>query len=239
MNDFFTFWTEGDGELIYFNHEMRQVLNSRDDIGPIDALMEYYKKNAYKLNQYLYNPITKKLTMKQMCSGKDDKKIVKSKLKDLDFSKIVPELIIRDIVNPLSIHRSAEGVTPEETKMLDDWIINYSDRNPIFYRSLAQDAWQFIWDNIHKPVCCPTLEAVRISLAKFFFASCKDNVENSIYNAYVIYGFSFFNNTSQSSQQVALEQLFKNGLVPSFDGNVWRLHTGPQAKIVYETPSKK
>jgi hypothetical protein len=29
-------------------------------------------------------------------------------------------------------------------------------------------------------------------------------------------------------------KLWKMGLVPSFDGKIWRLHTGPKAAIVYE-----
>jgi hypothetical protein len=32
----------------------------------------------------------------------------------------------------------------------------------------------------------------------------------------------------------SLVDLWEQGLVPSFDGKVWRLHTGPTAKIMYE-----
>jgi hypothetical protein len=31
-------------------------------------------------------------------------------------------------------------------------------------------------------------------------------------------------------------KLWKLGLMPSFDGKIWRLHTGKKAKIIYEIP---
>jgi hypothetical protein len=34
-------------------------------------------------------------------------------------------------------------------------------------------------------------------------------------------------------------QLFENGLVPSFDGKMWRLHAGKDAKIVYEITAEE
>jgi hypothetical protein len=33
-------------------------------------------------------------------------------------------------------------------------------------------------------------------------------------------------------------KLWESGLVPSYDGQVWRLHTGKDAKIVYEEAVK-
>ena len=33
--------------------------------------------------------------------------------------------------------------------------------------------------------------------------------------------------------------LWKAGLVPSYDGMTWRLHSGTDAKVVYEERSKK
>ena len=36
-----------------------------------------------------------------------------------------------------------------------------------------------------------------------------------------------------------LIKLWKQGLVPSFDGTTWRLHSGKKAKIIFEITKKE
>ena len=37
---------------------------------------------------------------------------------------------------------------------------------------------------------------------------------------------------------ISAVKLWKQGLVPSFDGDIWRLHSGNQAKVVFEISKK-
>ena len=37
---------------------------------------------------------------------------------------------------------------------------------------------------------------------------------------------------------ISAVKLWKQGLVPSFDGDIWRLHSGKKAKVVFEISKK-
>jgi hypothetical protein len=55
--------------------------------------------------------------------------------------------------------------------------------------------------------------------------SVRDSVWGYISSLFKLkFKFDFSSNT----------KLWKMGLVPSFDGEIWRLHTGAKAKIIYE-----
>jgi len=52
------------------------------------------------------------------------------------------------------------------------------------------------------------------------------------------YTASFFN-LPKLAQFRSVTDLWDRGFVPSYDGKTWRLHHGPDAKIVYELNTKE
>jgi hypothetical protein len=64
-------------------------------------------------------------------------------------------------------------------------------------------------------------------------ASVRDRVWDTVWDSMRAYVFSFFAIQYEYDFTPAT-RLWERGLVPSFDGKTWRLHSGKQAKIVYE-----
>jgi hypothetical protein len=69
--------------------------------------------------------------------------------------------------------------------------------------------------------------------------SVKDSVRDSVSASLWAYFSSFFAIDYEYDFSSAVK-LWEAGLVPSFDGRTWRLHSGKNAKIIYEwTPEKE
>jgi hypothetical protein len=69
--------------------------------------------------------------------------------------------------------------------------------------------------------------------------SVKDSVRDSVSASLWAYFSSFFAIDYEYDFSSAVK-LWEAGLVPSFDGRTWRLHSGEDAKIIYEwTPDKE
>ena len=76
--------------------------------------------------------------------------------------------------------------------------------------------------------------SVGASVAASVAASVVASVRDSVW----AYASSFFDITYQYDFTPIIE-LWKQGLVPSFDGKVWRLHSGKKATIVFEITSEE
>lgn len=126
-----------------------------------------------KWSQYEYNPLTGKFTIDQ--SNTDGHKEAEAWVRGLDFSLIVPALIIKPIVHPFKV--TVSKVTQEHIDLLKQW--------------------DSVW------------ASVGAYISSFFDIKYK-------------YDFS------------SCVKLWEAGLVPSFDGTIWRLYAGKKAKIVYE-----
>jgi hypothetical protein len=58
-------------------------------------------------------------------------------------------------------------------------------------------------------------------------------VRDSVWDSVWAYISSFFNIKYEYDFSPCVE-LWEQGLVPTFDGTTWRLHSGKKAKVVYE-----
>jgi hypothetical protein len=77
------------------------------------------------------------------------------------------------------------------------------------------------WDSV--------MDSVWDSVGASVWASVRDSVRDSVW-AYVSSFFDIKYNYDYSS----CVKLWEQGLVPSYDGTTWRLHSGKKAEIVYE-----
>ena len=81
--------------------------------------------------------------------------------------------------------------------------------------------------------------SARASVVASVGDSVRDSVWESVWASVVAYYSSFFD-IQYKYDFLSLNKLWESGLVPSFDGKIWRLHTGKKAVIVYEwTPEVK
>jgi hypothetical protein len=102
--------------------------------------------------------------------------------------------------------------------------------------------WDSVWDSVRDSVWDSVRDSVRDSLRVSVEDSLWDSVEASVEAFVWAYIGSFFPNikiwkyaskTKEYPYQSCVD-LWRMGLVPSHDGKTWRLHGGPEGKIVWE-----
>ena len=191
MCKFFSGVSDGKGKFMYFDSKLRkECLSGKLNYNPdshtsIADYFGYKGKREDVLNKYEYNPLTKVFEIDQL-NSKDDSERIKDTCLNLDFKKIVPELIIKDIVNPFEL--GTIKVYKKDIALLKQW------------------------------------------------ASVGDSVRDSV----GAYTSSYFNikqweyvehKKGANPFQPAID-LWERGLIPSFDGKLWRLH-GKDGKILW------
>ena len=206
MCQFFSFCTDEYGKKYYFDWEYRKK-HLKDDPCPNDShtgIAKEFNKIEDKLNKFEYNPLTKEFMVDQI-NCVDNRIQAEAWVKKLDFGLIVPQLIIKPIVNPLLLSKVTK-VTKEQIKLLKNW------------SSVRDSVWgsvrDSVWDSVRNSVWDSVWDSVLAYISSFFDIKYK-------------YGFS------------SAIQLWESGLIPSFDGKTWRLHSGEKADIIYEWTPKK
>ena len=107
MCKFFSLVSDGKGKPFYFDAQIRKLIIEKklnyESADSHTSIADYY---GYKgeaedtLNKYEYNVFTKFLTVDHMGTT-NDSELIKEFCKKLDFKTVVPELIIKPIINPL------------------------------------------------------------------------------------------------------------------------------------------
>ena len=210
MCQFFSFCTDEYGKKYYFDWEHRKK-HLKDDPCPSDShtgIAKEFNKIEDKLNKFEYNPLTKKFIVDQI-NCVDNRIQAETWVKKLDFGLIVPQLIIKPIVNPLLLSKVTK-VTKEQIKLLKNW--------------------SSVWDSVR--------DSVRNSIGDSVRNSVWNSVWDSVWDSVLAYISSFFDIKYKYGFSSAI-QLWESGLIPSFDGKTWRLHSGEKADIIYEWTPKK
>jgi len=236
---FFSLNSDGKGKAYYFDAEIREKIIAKEldcDYGTDShtSIADYFGFKGEKedtLNKYEYNPFTGEFTIDQLNTN-DDSFEIKKLCQSLDFKQIVPELIIKPIIHPFRDIPPAETITDKDIKLLKDWI------------SLKSPVWETVWNSLRRSSARSSLKSsmwdsvwftVRDSLKSPVKDSVKSPMRDSVWAAEWSYISSFFDleEWKESNPFQPAIDLWERGLVPSFDGKDWRLHTGPDAKIIY------
>jgi hypothetical protein len=226
MCNFFSFVTDPEnhgGKRFYFNWKQRiSYVNKNDDsVDSHSYICKFYSLDEDKCNKYEYNPLTQKFGIdKILLSVVDDSVQAEEWVTQLDFKRIVPALIIKPVVHPFDL--------PEVTKVTKE------------HQALLQE-----WISIRASFKTSVRVSVRTSIGESILATVRDSVWDSIWASAVasiwatvgdsIWGYtlSLFD-IPYKHDFTSCIRLWEQGLVPSFDGTIWRLHSGKKANIVYE-----
>jgi hypothetical protein len=166
-------------------------------------------------DKYEYNPLTRVFSIDQGVDGHDHEP-ARAWVEQLDFKRIVEPLIIKPIVNPLAL--PVIEVTDEDRALLKRWSSVWAS---VGASPMGASVRASVGDSVGDSVGGSVGDSVRPSV--------RDSVRDSMW-AYVS---SFFSVKYEFDFSPAI-RLWERGLVPSFDGKIWRLHQGPEASIVYE-----
>ena len=232
MCKFFSLVSDGKGKIMYFDSVIRKKILSKKlnyELDSHTSIADYYGykgKDEDTLNKYEYNPLTKKFQV-DMLNTIDDSKNVGRFCNELDFKTIVPELIIKPIINPF-IDIKTETISDEDVRLLKQWA---SFRASV-WDSVRGSVWDSVRDSVWDSIKNSTRASVWSSIRNYTRDSVWSSVWDSIRNSVGAYMSTFFDIKYKYDFSGCIK-LWEKGLVPSFDGDTWRLH-GFGGKILWE-----
>ena len=237
MCNFFSFVTDPinhPAEYYFFDWVYRKANLNDDGVDSHSHICSHFRLSEDMCNKYEYNPLTRKFVIDQVNSNRDDSEAAEKWVNRLDFKTIVEPLIIKPIVNPFELP-AVERVTDEQIDWLKSWASVWNSvRNSVgnsVRNSVGNSVWDPVWNSVEDVVWAPVWEVV--------WASVWDVDWDAVRVSVWAYFSSFFAIQYEPDFSPAVN-LWEAGLVPSFDGTTWRLHTGKDAKIIYEwTPEER
>jgi hypothetical protein len=100
----------------------------------------------------------------------------------------------------------------------------------------VDSVWDLVWDSVR--------DSVRDSVGDLVWDSVRDSVVDSVWDSVVDSVWDSVWDSVRDSTSTHFDikykykagisqKLWEIGFVPSFDGKIWRLHSGPKANIVW------
>ena len=206
MCKFFSLISDGKGKPYYFNAKQRDEIKglpyATDSHTSIADFYGFRGALEDKMNKYEYNPLTKQFSVDRL-NTEDDSKKIKKFCENLDFRDIEPLLIVKPIIHPFK-DRNRKRVTKEDLILLRGW------------NSVGDSVWNSVWNSVRNSVGDSVRDSVGDSVWNSVWDSVGDSVGGYFCSFFLIkYKFDF----------TIVTKLWENGLVPSFDGKIWRLHS--------------
>ena len=172
-------------------------------------------------------------TIVRLLSKSEVRKLIKEQSKKMDwdyYHACYP-------INPLKINKPFDK--EKALKLLKEW----DSMGSSVWASVGDSVWYSMRDSVWDSVWNPVEDSVGDSVWDSVWASVRDSVRYSVSDFIHAYISSLFPNIKKwqgidhkegvNPFQSGID-LWHMGLVPSFDGKVWRLHKGKNAEIVLE-----
>ena len=252
MCRFFSFVSDGNGKYWYTDWEQRKKLDFDGNCDSHSRIAEragFTGEREDRLNKYEFNPFSGEFRVDAI-NVEDDRVEAEDWVRNvLDFRKVVEPLRLHPIVHPFKDVKKKK-VSKKDIENLKKW-------DSAGFHSV----WDSVWDYARDSVRGSVGESVRGSVG---FHSVGDSVLGSVRGSVgdsvrgSVWGFvegfvggsmrisvwdfvwaycsSFFQLDKWKGVnpfQCGID-LWNRGFVPSFDGEVWRLHQGVNAEVVYE-----
>jgi hypothetical protein len=100
------------------------------------------------------------------------------------------------------------------------------------WASVGDSVWASVWDSVWDSVWASVGDSVRASVGdsvRAYIGSLFPKIKTWKYTPTNIQGYPY----------QSCVNLWHKGIVPSFDGEIWRLHTGLNARVAYEISAEK
>ena len=220
MCNFFSFCGDGFGNYKYLDWDFRKD-NLDENCDSHTFILTHFKippKMQDKYSKYEYNPLTKKFIVDEPIEEHNhNHESAEVWANNFNFKNIVPQLIIKPIVNPFSLN--IVDITENDILLLKKW-------DSVRAASVRESVWDSVWDSVRAA-------SVRESVWDSVRDSVRESVWDSVWDSVWAYISTFFN-INYRYDFFSVNELWNRGIVPSFDGKVWRLHSGKDASIIYE-----
>ena len=237
MCEFFSFITEPEyhgGQRFYFDWDGRKAdLSLEADSHSIIA--EHFGLNEDVCNKFEYSPLTGKFKVDQINSAVDDSLQVEEWVRKLDFKKVIEPLNVKPIVNPFNLPK-VEQVTEEQVNWLMQWVSVWNSIGDLVWCSARNSVRNLVKDSVGDSVRVSVWDSAWYSVGNSGEASVRVSVRDSAWYSVGVsieaYCTSFFD-CKYAYDFTPCIKLWEAGLVPSFDGTIWRLHSGKNADVVF------
>jgi len=213
MCNFFSFVTDPErraGKRFYYSWPQRQEEEDDDRHDSHTAICTKYGLDEDTCNKYEYNPLTGYFNVDDANSPVNDSVQAEEWVRQMDFKQVVEPLIIKKIVNPFLDMPKVDVAEERHMVLLKEWA------------------------SVRDSVGASVRDSVRDSV----WASVRDSVWDSVWASVWAYISSFFNIQYAHDFSCAVK-LWEEGIVPSFDGTTWRLHSGKSADVIYEISAEE
>jgi hypothetical protein len=249
MCDFFSFLSDGKGSYIYADAKTRKENPDKEHDAHSWLAQHFLGEGASKLedlyNKYEYNPLTRELKLDnrgQKCE--DDSDSAEKWCNALNFKRIIPELIIKKIKIPLT--GRPKKPTKKDIANLKKWSrTGYCVWNSICFNidmivrnSVDNSLWFMLDHYVDHNIWCDISRKLLFNRNNIN-GRCRKGLIRHQYSKHSImdlvcnYKASFFN-LEYNFDITPGNELWNRGFVPCFDGTTWKLHSGKDAKVVYE-----
>jgi hypothetical protein len=167
------------------------------------------------------------------------------------LKKLEKILVRKAIVNPLTLQ--PPEITPEILQLLKEWD---SVRDSVWdsvkdsaWAAVGDSVWDSAWDSVRDSVWDSVKDSVWDSVGDSAWDSVRDSAWDSVRDSAWAYTGSFFvlpRKAWKYTEKIPGKEypfkpavtLWELGLVASFDGKIWRLHGGKDAKILWVGTAK-
>jgi len=170
-------------------------------------------------------------------------------------------LVRKPIIHPFRDVAPPKEITDEHIRLLKEWASVGASVRASVGDSVGASVWASVWASVRASVGASVGDSVRYSIRDSVGASVRasvgdsveasvwasvgDSVGASVWDSVGAYSGTFFNLPRSAwtyTPRIAREgypyqpavTLWEMGLVPSFDGQKWRLHGGPDGRVLWE-----
>ena len=258
MCNFFSFVTDPErraGKRFYYSWPQRQEEEDDDRHDSHTAICTKYGLDEDTCNKYEYNPLTGYFNVDDANSPVNDSVQAEEWVRQMDFKQVVEPLIIKKIVNPFLDMPKVDVAEERHMVLLKEWAsvrdsVGASVRDSVrdsVWASVRDSVWDSVWASVWDSVWASVRDSVvgasvwasvRDSVRDSVWASVRDSVWDSVWASVWAYISSFFNIQYAHDFSCAVK-LWEEGIVPSFDGTTWRLHSGKSADVIYEISAEE
>ena len=207
MCNFYSFLTDEKGNRYAMGKEIRQKIRNGESNLRADShasIAVFHGVNEDKCNKYEFNPLTRKLKLDTNNLGFNDSELINIDELTGEVKEAVPELVIKPIIHPFKDVKFDGEITEDIVELVRKWSSVWSSVRSSVWGSVGSSVRDSVWSSVWGSVG----------------SSIRDSVGDSVY-AYIL---SFFNIKYPYDYSSAIK-LWEMGLVPSFDGEVWRLNS--------------
>jgi len=231
MCDFYGFLTDKKGNRYAFTKEMREdVLSGKSNLRTDShaSIAEHYFGDSKKedlYNKFEFNPLTRKLKLEQMNLGFDDSELINIDELLTEVQMAVPRLIIKPIVHPFKDVKFEGDVDEKVLLLLKQWVsVKDSARTSVLY-SVWDSVGDFVWDFVLNSVLDSIWDSVWDSVRDSGWDIVRDTIRAYTSSFFNIDRWKYVEHGVGSNPYRCMIDLWEMGLVPSFDGEVWRLYS--------------